>query len=100
MPEGVNPSQFFFAIRRVLEDNHPVQSCLVFLRALGGNILPFYCRSNLDRMLDSKLQEEESRQTLTLPPVEEYPFSEEDSEQNIVLEDPHAFGEPPLIKVH
>lgn len=56
------------------------------------------CRSNLDRMLDSKQKEEESAHALILPPVVDYPFSEEDSEDNIVLEEAQAPGEPPLIQ--
>lgn len=59
----------------------------------------FVLRSNLDRMLDSKIKEEESAHALILPPVEDYPFSEEDSEKNIVLEESQTAGEPPLIQV-
>ena len=50
-------------------------------------------------MLDTKLKEEDSQHALVLPPVSEYPFSEEDSEDNIVLEESQTPGEPPLIKV-
>jgi len=50
-------------------------------------------------MLDSKQKEEESAHALILPPVEDYPFSAEDSEENIVLEESHTPGEPPLIQV-
>ena len=50
-------------------------------------------------MLDSKIKEEESAHALILPPVEDYPFSEEDSDKNIVLEESQAAGEPPLIQV-
>ncbi|XP_067939422.1 son of sevenless homolog 1-like [Watersipora subatra] len=61
-------------------------------------LLSLLFRSNLDRMLDSKQKEDQSAHALILPPVEEYPFSEEDSEDNIVLEESQTIGEPPLIQ--
>lgn len=61
--------------------------------------LVLFYRSNLDRLLDCKLKAEESKHTLILPPPDIYPFSEEDSDDNIVLEEPQNAGEPPLIKV-
>ncbi|KAK2158014.1 hypothetical protein NP493_1829g00018 [Ridgeia piscesae] len=61
-------------------------------------LISLLTRSMLERMLDSKLSEEEKQQPLRLPPPDQYRFAIEDSDENIVFEDNQDRAESPLIK--
>lgn len=54
--------------------------------------------SMLERLLDTKMKEEESKQPLRLPSHEQYRFAVDDSDDNIVFEDNQGSKECPLIK--
>ncbi|GMS81901.1 hypothetical protein PENTCL1PPCAC_4076, partial [Pristionchus entomophagus] len=55
-------------------------------------------RSLLDRMLDGYLKEEKQKVPLLMPPCENYPFAEPDSDDNIVFEDYTSSSGMPVVK--
>ncbi|XP_074642925.1 son of sevenless homolog 2-like [Tubulanus polymorphus] len=61
-------------------------------------LVALHTRSSLERMLDGILQEEEKRQPLWTPSPENYYFAVEDSEDNIVFEEPQDAYETPVIR--
>lgn len=65
-----------------------------------AHLISLQARSMLERILDTKLSEEEKQQPLRLPSAEQYRFAVEDSDENIVFEerDQASAGESPLIK--
>lgn len=55
-------------------------------------------RSLLERRLDTAIDEEERKNPLQMPDVSVYPFSEADSETNIIFEESTAKNQVPLIR--
>ncbi|GMT12537.1 hypothetical protein PFISCL1PPCAC_3834, partial [Pristionchus fissidentatus] len=55
-------------------------------------------RSLLDRMLDGYLKEERLKVPLLMPPSEQYPFADQDSDDNIVFEDYTSSSGIPVVK--
>ncbi|KXJ14446.1 Son of sevenless-like 1 [Exaiptasia diaphana] len=61
-------------------------------------LMTLYMRSTLDRMLDHMLTEEEKAIPLRMPSPEEYCFSEEDKDENIVFEESQGNSVAPVIR--
>ncbi len=56
-------------------------------------------KSMLERRLDINLSKEETKHPLRFPSSDRYKFSEPDTNQNIVFEDPDKSNGIPMIKV-
>ncbi|XP_046847821.1 son of sevenless homolog 2-like isoform X2 [Xenia sp. Carnegie-2017] len=63
-----------------------------------SSIMSVYLKSTLDRILDKILRDREQATPLRLPSVEDYCFSVEDTEDNIVFEEKQNSGGVPIIK--
>ena len=63
-----------------------------------ASLLLLQRRSTLERLLDTKITEENQRQPLRLPSAEQYRFAEEDSEDNIAFSEPTRGSDIAQIK--